>query len=542
MPRHPLFSVKNIRAIETAALAALPPFSLMQAAGDAAARAAIHMLEHGRIAHAVRPAGKPDPKAGTESGAQTTIKAVRILVLAGPGNNGGDALVAATALASQGHRPTIAFFGDESRLPADARTAFERAQSAGIEFVRHPASLPVSTHGAWDLVIDGLFGIGLKRPIDDTLRGLVAEVNALACPVLALDVPSGLDSDTGQVVGAGIAVKATRTLTFIADKPGLHTGVGRDHAGQVDVVSLDISPDLFPGSQIFLTQPDDFRSCLRPRSHASHKGSHGDVVLFGGAAGMTGALVLASRAAAHCGAGRVLAAFLENPPSHDPLQPEIMCRLAEEMTWNQGAIVIGPGLGSSAKAKTLLARVLAAGLPLVIDADALNLIAAHPDLQDMLSARGSPAILTPHPLEAARLSGCATSAIQADRLEAARALARRFASHVILKGSGSIIASPDEEAMINPTGNPALATGGSGDVLAGVAGALLAQGWSPREAAIGAAWMHGEAADRLVAAGTGPIGLVAGELIPAMRAVLNQLVSLHASAPHESPFKQSRIA
>jgi ADP-dependent NAD(P)H-hydrate dehydratase / NAD(P)H-hydrate epimerase len=502
MSPHPLYSVKEIRVIEHAVLTTLPPFTLMQRAGNAATQVAMDLL------------GKATP-------------AAQILVIAGPGNNGGDALVVAANLAKNGYDPAVVFCGNATSLPPDARLALEHARAAGLRIFDVDTDVQALASSAWDLVIDGLFGIGLKRPIDGPLCGIVKKINKLNCPVLALDVPSGLDADTGNVVGGVIAVRATDTVTFIGDKPGLHTGAGRDYAGQVHVATLELDQSSFQIARIALTQPADFETSLKPRPHDSHKGSYGDVLLVGGAEGMAGALVLASRAAARCGAGRVLAAFLDNAPSHDFLQPEIMIRQASTVAVSRGAIVLGPGLGTSSQAKDIAARMIPAEQPIVIDADALNLIATHADLQALLMRRSLPAILTPHPLEAARLLEKSTALVQSDRIAAAHELANRYASYVVLKGSGTVIASPapDTIAWVNPTGNPALATGGSGDVLAGIIGALLAQGWSPRDAALGAVWMHGSAADELVAHGTGPIGLVAGELIPAARTILNRLIN-----------------
>lgn len=463
--------------------------------------------------------------------------AVRILVIAGPGNNGGDALVVAASLAKNGYNPAVVFCGNAASLPQDARLALEHARTAGLHIVDAGTDVLALASSDWDMVIDGLFGIGLKRPIDGSLRSLVEKINALNCPVLALDVPSGLDADTGNVVGGAIAVRATDTVTFIGDKPGLHTGAGRNHAGRVHVATLDIGQANLPAAAYQLTQISDFDTALRPRQHDSHKGSYGDALLVGGAEGMAGALVLAARAAARCGAGRVLAAFLDDAPSYDPFQPEIMVRRAGSAELSKGAIVLGPGLGTSSEAKEIAARFIKAEHPIVIDADALNLIASHTDLQALLFQRSLPAILTPHPLEAARLLGKTAAAVQADRIAAARELASRYAAHIVLKGSGTVIASPAPgvPVAINPTGNPGLATGGSGDVLAGMAGALLAQGWSQRHAALGAVWIHGRAADELVAQGIGPIGLVAGELISAARTILNRLVndaSRHAHRHH----------
>jgi hydroxyethylthiazole kinase-like uncharacterized protein yjeF len=266
---------------------------------------------------------------------------------------------------------------------------------------------------------------------------------------------------------------------------------------------------------------------LQPRAQNSHKGSYGDVTIVGGADGMAGAVILAARAAAYAGAGRVYAGFVAQPPAYDPPHPELMCRAAASLDFSHSALAFGPGLGDSRDAYDLLARALRAPGPLVLDADALNLLAAEPGLQHKLRARQRPgsALLTPHPLEAARLLGIDTASVQADRPQAARLLAQRFQAIVVLKGSGSVIARPDGLIAVNPTGNAALATAGSGDVLSGVCAALLAQRWQPWQAALGAVWLHGAAADALVARGIGPVGLCAGELGPAIRQSLNLLIA-----------------
>nr|WP_217344730.1 NAD(P)H-hydrate dehydratase [Noviherbaspirillum sp. L7-7A]MBV0878906.1 NAD(P)H-hydrate dehydratase [Noviherbaspirillum sp. L7-7A] len=491
-----VYGVAEVRAIERAALAAAPAGTLMRRAGAAAAGLAMRLLPGGG----------------------------RVLAIAGPGNNGGDAMEAATLLASQGWQVTIDFRGNPAALSADAADALRRAKASSARFDQADMAQ------GWDLALDGLFGIGLARPIAGDLAELVRTVNRLPCPVVALDVPSGLDADTGAIVGPdGVAVQATHTLTFIADKPGLHTADGCDHAGLVEVASLDIDTALFPAPSAWLAGTDLFAPSLQPRRQNSHKGSFGDVAILGGAQGMSGAAILAARTAALAGAGRVFAGFLAEPPAYDPPHPEIMCRRAADLELERACVVAGPGLGSSGQARSLLSQVLAGTAPLVLDADALNMVAAGVDLRNALGRRGG-ALLTPHPLEAARLLGCTAAQVQADRLAAARRLAADFGAVVVLKGAGSVIARPDGLAVINVTGSPALATAGTGDVLAGLCGALLAQRWPAWEAALAAVWLHGAAADMLVDQGVGPVGLVASELPGAVRTCLNQLI--RAAADH----------
>jgi hydroxyethylthiazole kinase-like uncharacterized protein yjeF len=278
-------------------------------------------------------------------------------------------------------------------------------------------------------------------------------------------------------------------------------------------------------AQAVLNGPALFAERLAPRRKNSHKGSFGDVAVLGGARGLAGAAVRAARAALHGGAGRVFAAMLHPGKANDPLQPERIFRDAAGMDFGGRTVVAGPGMGNADAAIHLFGKIVEARAPLVVDADALNLTAARPELHAGLAAHGGELVLTPHPLEAARLLGVTAPIVQADRLEHARELALRLNGVVVLKGAGSVIARPDGFVAVNTSGNPGLATGGSGDVLAGFCGALLAQGWPAWEAALGAVWMHGAAADWLVTDGAGPIGLTAGELPKAMRAVFNALVA-----------------
>ncbi|WP_426112721.1 NAD(P)H-hydrate dehydratase [Massilia sp. PWRC2] len=514
-----LYTVAQLRAIEHAASATLPAGTLMQRAGLAAAHVALSLI-----------AGLPKDRRS-------------VLLLAGPGNNGGDALEAAANLAHTNAGVDVAIVYLAPTAPAyrpspESSAALARARASAARFID---GLPEREPG---LVVDGLFGIGLARPLDGAARALVEALNERHWQVLALDVPSGLDADTGTVVGpAGVAVNASRTLTFIGDKPGLHTLTGRDHAGQVQLEPLGIDAEAHVAATICLNNPALFAAYLQPRRHDSHKGTFGDVMIVGGAHGMAGAPVLAARCALYAGAGRVIVAAVEPGCAFDSVHPEIMFRLAEAQnlarTSNEETLVIGPGLGDSAQAMGLLADALSGDATIVLDADGLNLVAASVDLAARLSARaarGHATVLTPHPLEAARLLGVGTADIQQDRLASAQRLAARFQAVVVLKGSGTIIAAPGERTVVNANGNPGLATGGSGDTLAGLCGALLAQGWPARLAACGAVWLHGAAADRLVAQGSGPIGLTAGEIPPAVRAVLNEQVKLASQVQRKAGY------
>lgn len=505
----PLYTIAEIRAIEHAAAQRLPEGALMQRAGQAGANEALDLLPF-------------------------TIDRARVLVLAGPGNNGGDALETAAHLGHAGAQVTILHFAPGDSPAPERVAALQRARSSPARF----ADVASAADGAalasgtdWTLVVDGLFGIGLARPITGLFAALVEAVNVLRCPIVALDVPSGLNADTGAIVGgeAGVALRATHTITFIGDKPGLHTAEGRDHAGIVIVSNLDIDRELFAPAQARLNDVALFAHCARRRRHSSHKGSHGSVAVIGGARGMAGAPILAARTALASGAGRVYACFVGEPPAFDAAQPELMCRSAQAYDFSSAVLVIGPGMGNSAASAELLASALHSQSPAVLDADALNLLAAGATLRNQLAQRGAPCVLTPHPLEAARLLGISAGQVQADRPSAARALARQLAATVILKGSGTVIAARDGAVVVNTTGNPALATAGTGDVLSGLCGSLLAQGWPEWEAALAGVWLHGMAADVLVTEGAGPIGIGASELIPAIRTAINRLAAHHGS-------------
>ena len=493
-PPVPLFRLDGIRAIEAYYVRDAKP-SLMERAGAAAAQVALEML-------------------GEHEGP--------VLVACGPGNNGGDGFVLARHLLHAGCEVSVAFAGDAAKLPADAREAHGEWLDAGGHCV------PDIPQGEFALAVDALFGIGLARPIERRHAEWIALLNALDCPILALDMPSGLDVDTGRAFGP--CVRAAHTATFIAIKPGLLTLDGPAHAGEVPLCNLDLDYADRCASPGCVNGPALFGAHLVPRPKNSHKGLNGNAVVLGGAAGMTGAALLAGRAALRLGAGRVFVGLLEQGlPNVDPVQPELMLRPAQDAISLAGVLAVGPGLGQTDAALELLRHAIEADAPLVLDADALNLLAQHPVLAGRLRRRPLPTILTPHPAEAARLIGCNTNAIQQDRIASALELAQRFNACVVLKGCGSVLAAPDGHWAINPTGNAGMASAGMGDVLTGMVAALLAQGWDAWPALTGAVWLHGDAADRLVDDGIGPIGLAAGELIDEARRALNQLIeSFHS--------------
>jgi hydroxyethylthiazole kinase-like uncharacterized protein yjeF len=503
----PLLTLTDLRIAEAQAAAALPQHTLMARAGQSAASFLDEQITR-----------------------DTSIarSKQRVWLIAGPGNNGGDALVLATGLHKTGIAVELCMPAEVK--PDDARWALDAARAAGVPITTAP---PASLDG-YRWLVDGMFGIGLTRPLEGVFASVARQLSqrAKARPrkggVLALDVPSGLDSDTGTIVGNGdgAAVHATHTITFIGAKPGLFTAQGRDLAGAVTVAPIGV--DSSQRTSVQLNAPDLFGAFLPPRDFATNKGTFGSLAVVGGDTGMCGAPILAARAALFSGAGKVHVALLgDGAPPYDPPHPELMLHALDDLPLDRmDALAVGCGMGHRECATRVMHDVLQLDVPKLFDADALNLIAKDPALAAEVTARGvqgDPCILTPHPLEAARLLGSDTPGVQRDRLGAARALAARFASVVVLKGTGTIIAAPDGRLAINPTGNAALATGGSGDVLGGIIGALLAQHLPRYEAALAGVYLHGLAADTLSAQGHGPAGLTAGELAPMVRTLLNRL-------------------
>jgi hydroxyethylthiazole kinase-like uncharacterized protein yjeF len=445
-----LFGSTGTRVIETRATAALPAHTLMRRAGMATAQLALALAPHART----------------------------VWIAAGPGNNGGDGLEAALWLRQQGKRSVVTLAGDPSRGPADAKDAFERARAGGVAFEADAPSL-----GPHDIAIDGLLGIGGSRAPAGRLADDVRRLNGLPCPVLAIDVPSGLNADTGQPFGADCVV-ATSTLSLLSLKPGLFTGAGRDHAGTVwfDALGVEIPAEHAPDA--WLCGHPAVQADAVIRHHAAHKGTFGDVAVVGGAEGMTGAAILAARAAHAAGAGRIFVALLRataHPsPELDVERPELMFRAgwceSAPAVLAQTTVVCGCGGGDAIRAP--LPRLVSLAGRLVLDADALNAIAGDRGLRAALLSRRTrqlQTVLTPHPLEAARLLDGRTAAVQADRIGAARELAERYGCVAVLKGSGTVIAAPDTVPVVNATGNAALASAGTGDVLAGLIGGRWAQ-------------------------------------------------------------------
>jgi hydroxyethylthiazole kinase-like uncharacterized protein yjeF len=470
---HTLHDAVSTRLAEHTLAQHLPPHALMRRAGEAIGRLAMALAPHAR----------------------------KVWIACGPGNNGGDGLEAALFLKSAGMQVVVTCIDSENTAPQDAQAAMERACAAGIEFIASPP--PLDAH---DLCIDCLLGIGMARAVTGQMAEWIAAMNGSHATVLSADIPTGLHSDTGVIARlanghAGATVRADHTLMLLTVKPGFMMGEGRDAAGQLWLDDLTTNAqerallNALPGCSQLNPAPPTAGN----RAHNSHKGSYGDVAIVGGESldergmGMTGAALLAASAALHGGAGRILISLLQSEKSSTATeifasQPEWMMRTFKALALNELTVVCGCG-GGLAITK-VMAEVLEHSQRLVLDADALNAIARDNQLAQRLKnrqTRSMSTVLTPHPLEAARLLGCTTADIQAQRLRNAEKLAQQFNCTVVLKGSGSVIASPGEISRINPTGNGRLATAGTGDVLAGLIGAKMAQGENTREQAFEAA-------------------------------------------------------
>ena len=460
----------------------LPPGQLMERAGLSVARWAL----------AVAPNANP------------------IRIWCGPGNNGGDGLVAARHLHLAGRHVQVQLLAQADQLPSDAAVAWAAALHAGVPW---RAGLLGDMEAT--LHIDAVLGLGARRAPEGDLARAIQSMNDSAGCLLAIDLPSGLDPDTGSLLGS-LAVRAQATMSLLTLKLGCFTAQGRDHAGQVWLDRLGTQAASDPTAWLSGPTPQ----VTRP--HAAHKGSHGDVAVVGGAPGMTGAAWLAAKAALAAGAGRVFCSLLSETDTPPPW-PELMGRaqwwLAPPQVMGRTTVVCGCGGGQ--QVARALPALLSHAARLVLDADGLNAVASDPQLQALLlqrSSRGLATLLTPHPLEAARLLGADVKQVQQDRPAAALALAAQCQASVLLKGSGSVIAAHGLPWVINSTGNAALATAGTGDALAGWIGGLWAQepGASALAVAQAAAWQHGEAADRFARQRPGK-ALLASDLIRAMQ-------------------------
>jgi NAD(P)H-hydrate epimerase len=484
--RHALYTVEQVRALDRRAIEVLgiPGFELMRRAAAA----------------------------GLASLRRHWPQARRLAVWCGPGNNGGDGyLLGALAKEAGLQVELVALSGQAVGDALQARTAFEFA--GGRVHLFDPAAAP------WpdaDVHVDALYGSGLNRAPESAVAALIGRINDSGKPVLALDVPSGLDADRGICPGA--AVRATVTVCFIAAKRGLHTGAAPDHVGRLELDTLQLPESLWQA------QPHDGEllkaSSLPARSRAAHKGDNGHLLVVGGAHGMAGAIRLCGEAALRAGAGLVsVATHGAHVPALNAGRPELMAhgvdgpQALSALIDRVDVLAVGPGLGQGAWGHALWLTALDSDRPLVLDADGLNLLAREPRRFERA------AVMTPHPGEAARLLGVEIAAVQADRFAAARELARRHGAVVVLKGAGSLIAHPDGRLAACPWGNPGMAVAGMGDVLTGVVAALLAQGATAWEAACLGVGLHARAGD--VAAEAGERGLLASDLFGPLRRLGN---------------------
>ncbi len=436
----------------------------------------------------------------------------RLGVLCGPGNNGGDGYVIARLARAAGLDAWLLEAADPARIRGDAAQARADWMKAGGTCLTGTDAWPAA-----DVLVDALLGTGLDRDVEGPMAGLIDAVNAAGLPVLAVDIPSGLHADTGAIMGR--AVHADLTVSFIGLKTGLFTGEGPARCGRVSFDALAVPPEVCSGLAPAATRLD--AACidrLGCRGRSAHKGDFGHVLVVGGDRGMPGAVRMAGEAAARTGAGLVSVA---TRPEHAALlpmsRPELMAHGVagpgdlSPLLARATVLAAGPGLGRGDWGRDLLARLLESGLPMVVDADALNLLAAEPVHRENW-------VLTPHPGEAARLLGCDAAAVQADRPGAALRIRQSYGGVCVLKGAGTVICDGQGVAICTG-GNPGMASGGMGDVLTGVIAGLIAQGFPPWEAARLGVCIHAQAADR--AAGAGERGLLALDVIAELRAVVN---------------------
>ncbi len=458
----PLYNIAQTRGIEEhQAQAKLPANTLMQRAGLATAQLALAIAPH----------------------------AQKIWIACGPGNNGGDGLEAAIHLQAWGKQPIVTWLGKNGECPTDTQQAWQRAKAAGVRFDEH---IPHQ----FELAIDALLGIGLQRAPKGVMAQWLDALQNTTTPVLCIDIPTGLNADTGEWLAPSAATHtnhARHTLSLLTLKPGLFTAEGREATGQVWFNDLCAEITQAPTASLQQTM-----STPSERPHNTHKGSFGDVCIIGGTAGMSGAATLAAVAALHGGAGRVFAGIIDTS-AHAAIaaaHPPLMVRSVDELNLHTSTVVCGCGGGDAIHA--LLPNALSTSAQLVLDADALNAIARDTSLQRLLKnrhTRNKPTVLTPHPLEAARLLSCQVKDIQRNRLHAAQQLADAFQCVVALKGSGSIIASAGHTPVVNGSGNARLASAGTGDVLAGLIGAYMARDKDKFRATCQAVFAHGHVAD-----------------------------------------------
>lgn len=488
--KHALYQNQEIRRIESAVIAENPAiaYQLMQQAGISAFCTLVSQW--------------------------TTAE--RLVIVCGKGNNAGDGFVLAREAYLQGFQVTVITMADVDQYRGAALLAAKACLSAGLHFHAFESGMLFEA----DVIVDALLGTGLQGEVTDIFKEAIEAINASHCPVLALDVPSGLQSDTGAVQGC--AVVADVTQTFIALKTGLFTAEGTHHAGKIVLASLDISQDYFKTATptAYLLTSDLLATQFPKRQRNAHKGDFGHVLVIGGDVGMGGAVHIAAKAALRVGAGLVsVATHAAHVPMMNAACPEVMCHAVTTkddlapLLKKATVIVIGPGLGQSAWSRELFQAILELKKPTVVDADALNLLCASQRKQ-------SNWILTPHPGEAARLLQCTAKEVQADRFLSTKKLMTQYGGVIVLKGAGTIVQSENDFPFVCAAGNPGMASGGMGDALSGVIGGLLAQQFSLLSAAKTGVLLHATAADEAAQA-DGERGLLASDLMPYLRQWVN---------------------
>lgn len=435
-----------------------------------------------------------------------------LVVLCGGGNNGGDGYVIAERARAEGCPVEVLYLTDPERLKGDAGTMAARFRDNGGVLRPFQGQLPAGAQ----LIVDAMLGTGLERPVEGRYLDAVQAINASHLPVVAVDIPSGLHGATGQVLGD--AVNADLTPTFIGLKAGLLTADGPGKAGRIRYFGLEVPAGVHDGMEPVAWRADyeGLRHWFPRRARNAHKGRYGHVLVVGGDHGLAGAALMAGRAAARSGAGLVSVVTRgEHASGYLAAQPELMVQDTTALPRLLGAVdvvVVGPGIGQGAWGQELFNGVCGFDGPLVVDADALNLLAAAP-------RQGANWVLTPHPGEAARLLGASVSEVQQDRFAAVDRLRHAYGGVALLKGAGSIVAGPERAPHVCTDGNPGMATGGTGDVLSGIIGGLAAQGMTPEQAALAGCCLHGAAGDR--AAVRGERGMLATDLFPELRPLLN---------------------
>lgn len=450
-----------------------------------------------------------------------------VAIIAGKGNNGGDGFVIARHLKNMGARVSVFLMAGLDDITGDARVNLDIWLRMGGQ-VRHPWQENIDLAGELgrvQVIVDALYGTGFQGAVRENVLPLLRAVNKSPALVVAVDVPSGLEAATGYA--GSVCVRADHTVTFALPKIGLVTGDGPEYTGRLQVVDISIPQPVTAGGQVELITPGLVKNILPQRPLTAHKGTCGHALIIGGSPGMSGAVCLAAQACARTGAGLVTALVpwgllpvleiklteVMTKPLPETLDGFLSASAREvirEFSAGKNVLAIGPGLGTKDETLPLVADLLReAAVPCVVDADGINAIARVAfDMREMQA----PAVLTPHPGEMARLAGCSTAEVQADRLGIARRLAEKTGAVLVLKGAGTIVAVPGGKAYINSSGNPGLATGGTGDVLTGIIAGLIAQGVQPAQAAVAGVYMHGLAGDQ-AAAVKGQAGILAGDVI-----------------------------